>query len=82
MKRLTLTLSDEEFAALERHAADERRTVRDMAAYLVAKHTPALPISSGTLTIRTSGTLWNGNANLGAAAPVPLMAMGNTALEA
>lgn len=37
MKRITITLTDEEYAQLERDAEQERRTVREMAAYLVAK---------------------------------------------
>lgn len=37
MKRITLTLTDEEYAALEQQAQAERRSVRGMAAYLVTK---------------------------------------------
>lgn len=37
MKRITLTLTDEEYAELERRAAQERRTPREMAAYLVTR---------------------------------------------
>lgn len=40
MKRITLSLTDEEHAELERRAAQERRTPREMAAYLVTKSQP------------------------------------------
>jgi hypothetical protein len=36
-RRLTITLSDEEYAALEAEAAQERRSPREMAAYLVTR---------------------------------------------
>lgn len=35
MRRITITLTDEEYAALERQAEQDRRTPREMAAYLV-----------------------------------------------
>lgn len=37
MRRITLSLTDEEYAELERRAAQERRTPREMAAYLVTR---------------------------------------------
>lgn len=37
MRRITLTLTDEEYAVLEQRAAQERRTPREMAAYLVTR---------------------------------------------
>ncbi len=35
MKRITISLTDEEYADLEQRAQQERRTPREMAAYLV-----------------------------------------------
>ena len=40
MRRITLSLTDEEYAELERRAAQERRTPREMAAFLVTKSQP------------------------------------------
>lgn len=42
-RRLTIVLSDDEYAALEARAAQERRTVRQMAEWLVTR--PSLIIS-------------------------------------
>lgn len=36
-KRITLILTDDEYAFLEQRAQQERRTVREMAAYLVTR---------------------------------------------
>lgn len=82
MKRITITLTDAEYAALMQHATDERRSVRDMAAYLVAKHTPALPIPPATFTSRGIITVSGGGTV--AAPQVPLGAYwnSNTSLDA
>ena len=48
-KRLTIVLSDEEYERLTNLAADERRSTRDMAAYIVAQRVK--PAKSGTLTL-------------------------------
>lgn len=40
MRRLTIVLSDEEYAELERRAAEDRRTVRQMAERLVTHQEP------------------------------------------
>jgi hypothetical protein len=37
MKRIVLTLTDQEYAELERRAQQERRTPREMAAWLVTR---------------------------------------------
>ncbi len=47
MKRITISLTDDELLDLEHHAANERRSVREMAAYLVVKNTPARPTIGG-----------------------------------
>lgn len=39
-KRLTIELSDDEYATLERHAKEERRSVEQMAEYIVVKAQP------------------------------------------
>lgn len=49
MRKLTIRLDDTEYAALEERARQERRTVRDLAAYLVTRppnlweHVPVTP---------------------------------------
>jgi len=47
-KRIMITLTDEEFALLEQKAAQERRTPREMAAYLVTR--PSLILNTSTIT--------------------------------
>lgn len=42
MRRITITLTDEEYADLERRAEQERRTPREMAAYLVSRPQPLI----------------------------------------
>lgn len=42
MPRITITLTEEEYGDLERLALAERRSVRDMAAYLVTRPRPAV----------------------------------------
>lgn len=58
MKRITITLTDAEYDALEYTAQQERRSVRDMAAYLVTKHAQQRPVTMGGLTIRTQPQTW------------------------
>lgn len=49
MKRIVLTLTDEEYANLERRAQQERRTPREMAAWLVTRpETITIPYSPPT----------------------------------
>ena len=44
-KRLTIVLSDEEYAALEAAAENERRTPRQQAEYLITHPQPAITIT-------------------------------------
>ena len=57
MKRITLSLTDDEYLNLEHYATVERRSVREMCAYLVVKNTPARP-NIGGLTIQTGTPVW------------------------
>jgi hypothetical protein len=48
-KRLTITLTDEEYGDLERLALQERRSEREMAAYLIVKYSK--PATAGSLIL-------------------------------
>lgn len=56
MKRITISLTDEEAANLARYAAEERRSPREMTAYLVVKHTPK---PAGNLVFQSQPQTWS-----------------------
>ncbi len=55
MRRIVLTLTDDEYEVLEQRAASERRTPRDMAARLVTAPEQMMTIT----TVPISSPTWN-----------------------
>lgn len=74
MKRITIALTENEYANLEYTAQHERRTVREMAAYLTVKNCKIRPVSINGVSV-SSGTLVAG-------AVRSLQTAGNARLEA
>lgn len=74
MRRIVLTLTDDEYANLEARAQADRRTVRDMAARLVTLPDPAqmATITTQPFTLTPWNPIWPPNVWCGGTGDVPL----------
>ena len=61
MKRITITLTDEEYSLLETQAQTQRRSVREMAGFLVARPQPILTFQPAPIISPPWNPIWPPN---------------------